>query len=127
MPPTFAVARADGRNHQVVPYHPIKITAGDVVHTLALHKNDNGSYTVSDPVSGCSVLPRVQGLHKGIPCAVYDYSRKDAEAAAVEQINARVALIGSDRFNSTIANVILTPESQRAADKLRAENEGCAA
>ena len=56
-----------------------------------MHKNENGSYSVSDPVSGCSVLPRVSGRYKGMPCAVYDYSRKDAEAAAVEQINALVA------------------------------------
>ena len=98
------MARADGLNHQV-QYHPIEVTAGSTVHTLALHKNENGSYSVSDPVSGCSVLPRVSGRYKGMPCAVYDYSRKDAEAAAVEQINALVALIGFQRFKALTIKV----------------------
>lgn len=123
---TFTIARADGRNHQV-PYHPFEITAGDIVHTLALHQNDNGTFSVSDPISGCSVLPRVAGHYKGVPCAVSDYSRKDAQVAAVEQINALVALIGADRFNSCIKNVLLTPESQRAADKLCAKHQGVTA
>lgn len=120
MPSTFTIARADGRSHQV-PYHAFQVIVGTVVNTLALHKNQNGSYTVSDPVSGCAVLPRVTGRYKGIQCAVFDFSRMEAEAAAVEQINALVLLIGADRFNSTIKNVVLTPESQRAADELRAK------
>lgn len=123
MPLTFKIARADGRNHEM-PYHPIRVTVGPTVHTFALHKSDNGEYSVSDPVSGCAVLPRVTGHYKGMPCCVYDYTRKEAEAAAVEQINALVLLIGVERFNTTIAKVLLTPQSQRAADKLRAQREG---
>ncbi len=102
MTKSFTVARVDGRHHQC-PYWPIKVTVGNVAHTFALHRDDNGHYKVSDIKSGACVLARVTGLYKGIACSTKGFTLAEIKILAEVQVTMLADRCGNAKFNAVVA------------------------
>lgn len=102
--PTFLMAHKDAREPfgEPVPYHPIRLTAGDVTHTLALHKTSGGAWKLSCPKFGAAVLT-ISGTYRGITCCSAGMTYSEVRRLAREQFDSLVGRIGADKFNAVLA------------------------
>ena len=100
--PTFQMAMSDGVFVET-PYSPLIFTAGTETHKLALTKNINDVWIVSDLKSGAKILT-VNGNYKGVPCSSRGFTLKLARECAVGDLEGLVNRIGSDKFNAVLAN-----------------------
>lgn len=107
--PTFQPRNAEGKLMASIEYTPMIYIAGTETHRLALHKSLNvhlpesrKDWHVSDPVTGLHAIT-VRGSYKGMPCSSAGLGLKEARAAAMATMDEFLELIGSERFNSTIA------------------------
>lgn len=86
-----------------VSYTPIIVIAGSVAHKLALHKNPNDVWVVSDPKSGAKVCV-VHGQYKGIRTSSSGLTKRELRMFAVHSVEMIINRIGSDKFNEVLAN-----------------------
>lgn len=101
--PTFTLSRRDGATEDVA-YTPLMVIAGTQAHKLALHKDAVGDWVVSDPKSGAAVVRRISGWYKGCPVSLKGYTLKQAQAAALAEVEALIQRVGCDKFNAVLAN-----------------------
>ncbi len=87
-----------------VKYTPLIVIAGSVVHKLALHKSSNGVWMVADPKSGAVVIKAVQGQFAGLRLSHSSMTLRDIRPLALADVEALIERIGSERFNTTLAN-----------------------
>jgi hypothetical protein len=99
--------RKTGERTVPVEYRPLKITVGDVNHTLALHQVA-GEWRVSDPISGGAIV-WVQGLYKGIPVSSKGLGVREATARARVCVGALVDRVGGpSEWNARLAHARAT-------------------
>lgn len=101
--PTITLRRKDGSEIETVKSHLLVCHAGTVTHTLHLHRDSLGFWTVSDPQSGGKVL-MVIGEYKGMPVSSKGLSLREVRGLAQAQMDALIERVGSDRFNTIMAN-----------------------
>lgn len=101
--PTITLRRKDGSEIETVKSHLLVCHAGTVTHTLHLHRDSLGFWTVSDPRSGGKVMA-VTGVYKGMPVSSKGLSLREVRGPAQAQIDALIERVGSDRFNAIMAN-----------------------
>ena len=99
----FNLARRDGTTEQVA-YHALVVISGTEVHKLALHKDNTGDWIVSDPKSGAAVVRKVPVWYKGCPVSLRGATLKEAKQLALAEVEALIGRIGTERFNSVLAN-----------------------
>jgi hypothetical protein len=93
-----------------VPYTPIMFTAGKTTHMLAVHREAGAApvssreWVVSHPIIGAKVC-RLTVWHRGMPCSSKHLTAPQARAAAMAALEALCERIGSEKFNTTIAEV----------------------
>lgn len=100
---TFTLRRRGGGTEEV-SYHALMVIAGSEAHKLALHKDNVGDWVVSDPKSGAAVIRKVPGWHKGCPVSLRCATLKEAKQLALAEVDALINRVGSERFNSVLAN-----------------------
>ena len=100
--PTFEMKFKDGTAVEV-KYDPLIFIAGTETYKLALCKNRDGAWVVSDPRSGAKIVT-VQGNYKGMPCTSRGFTLTRARQLAIADLEELVSRIGSDRFNAVMAN-----------------------
>ena len=100
---TFTLRRRGGGTEEV-SYHSLMVIAGSEAHKLALHKDQTGDWVVSDPRSGAAVIRKVPGWYKGCPVSLRQATLKEARQLALAEVEALINRIGSERFNSVLAN-----------------------
>jgi hypothetical protein len=87
-----------------VEYSPLMVIAGSTVHRLALHKSSNGVWMVADPKSGCVIISAIQGQYRGIRVTSKGMTLKEVRQLALADVELLIGRIGSERFNSVLAN-----------------------
>ena len=94
--------RATGARTLPIEYRPLKVTVGDVEHTLALHQSA-GYWLVSDPVSGGRVCT-VNGSYKGVLVSSKGMGVREATARAREAVASLVQRTGGpSEWNARLA------------------------
>jgi hypothetical protein len=101
--PSFTLLRRDGTS-EVTEYTPLVVVAGTEVHKLALHKDHIGDWVVSDPKSGAAIIRRIRGWFKGCPVSTTGYSKKEALRRGLDEVEALIEHIGSEKFNAVLSN-----------------------
>ena len=100
--PTFKMAFKDG-TFEEIKYDPLIFIAGTETYKLALCKNRDGAWVVSDPRTGAKIVT-VQGNYKGMPCTSRGFTLNRARQLAIADLEELISRIGSDRFNAVMAN-----------------------
>lgn len=87
-----------------VRYWPLIVISGSETYQFALHRNiaDPLSWTVSDPVSGGAVC-HPGGQYRGIRVSSRGLSLAEIRPLALLDIEAMIAQVGYEKFNSVIA------------------------
>ena len=91
-----------------VPYTPFIYEAGTEVHRFALHKSLSNlpeahkQWEISEPVTGMHVRT-VVGSFKGVPVSSRGMTTVRARQAARATLDEFLERVGSDKFNTTIA------------------------
>ena len=102
----------DAQNNPIgapVAFTPLIVIAGNVTHKLALHRECNclpermKGWSVSHPAIGARVI-EVRAWFKGCPVTSAHLTAKTARQEAVNQIDALLERIGTDKFNEIIAS-----------------------
>ena len=100
--PTIITRRKDGTPIATVKSHLVVVHAGTQTYTLHLHNDPVWHWRLSDPRSGGVVL-HVAGQFKGIRTSSKGFTLREIRVLAHQQVEALIERIGSDRFNSTLA------------------------
>jgi hypothetical protein len=90
--------------------HALIVIAGTETHKLALHKDDWGTWKVTEPESG-GLIVRVKNHYKGVPVSSRTLTLKAARALAMAQVDDLIERIGTDSFNATLARAKAKTES----------------
>lgn len=100
---TFTLRRRGGATEEV-EFTPLMVISGSVAHRLALHKLPTGNWAVSDPKSGAAVISNIQGWFKGCPVSTRGFTLREARKLAQEQVDNLIERIGTEKFNTVLAN-----------------------
>jgi hypothetical protein len=84
-----------------VPYDPLIVISGSMVHKLALHKDDSGQWVIAHPASGGKVT-RVDSTYKGVPVSSRGMTLARARNLAMIKVEALIEHVGPDAFNNTL-------------------------
>jgi hypothetical protein len=96
--PTYIARNRDGSLYgDPIPYTPLIVIVGSMVHKFALHCV-GGAWIVAHPASGARVLD-VKATHKGMPVSSRHLTLTQARPLAMAQLDAIIERAGSERFN----------------------------
>ena len=102
--PYWKPGTPEGVKTEEVEYSPLMVIAGSTVHRLALHKSATGIWMVADPKSGAVVIRAVQGQFAGLRPGRKVMTLKEIRQLALADVELLIGRIGSERFNSVLAN-----------------------
>ena len=100
---TFELRRVNGAS-EVVEFTTLVVEAGGKVHFLALHRNGNGGWAVSEPTSGAAVIRHVAGMIRGKSLFTLQHPCAALRRLAKAEVEALIRRIGADEFNAVLAN-----------------------
>ena len=84
-----------------IEYRPLKVTVGDQIHTLALHRS-GGYWLISDPVTGGGIA-RVGSTYKRMPVSSRHLGVREATAEARSTIAQQAHRYGAAEWNARLA------------------------
>lgn len=93
--------RLTGARTLPIEYRPIKVTVGDLTHTLALHQSA-GRWLISDPITGGGIC-EVGATYKGMPVSSKDLGVREARLAAASTIKQMIHRHGAAEWNARLA------------------------
>ena len=98
---TFTPRTAPGHTREPIAYSTCIFICGTTVHKLALHKDQFGYWSLSDPASGYKIMD-VVGAYKMAMVSSKGYTLAEARDAAKFRLHALCERIGADKFNATL-------------------------